>query len=85
MMLETKPARIEVGVFDHLDDSGRELGRQYNDQLEIAAACDRSGFRGYHVAEHHGTPHGLAPAPNLLLSAIAQRTSTSGWAQWSCC
>jgi hypothetical protein len=37
--------------FDHLDDSGRELGRQYNDRLEIAAACDRSGFRGYHVAE----------------------------------
>src|SRR5207253_401607 len=30
----------------------------------------------YHVAEHHGTPHGLAPAPNLLLSTIAQRTST---------
>ena len=48
MMLETNPGRIEVGVFDHLDDSGRELGRQYNDRLEIAAACDRSGFRGYH-------------------------------------
>jgi alkanesulfonate monooxygenase SsuD/methylene tetrahydromethanopterin reductase-like flavin-dependent oxidoreductase (luciferase family) len=74
--LETNPARIEIGVFDHLDDSGQALGRQYNDRLEIAAACDRSGFRGYHVAEHHGTPHGLAPAPNLLLSAIAQRTST---------
>lgn len=75
-MLEINPARIEVGVFDHLDDSGWELSRQYNDRLEIAAACDQSGFRGYHVAEHHGTPHGLAPAPNLLLSAIAQRTST---------
>jgi hypothetical protein len=42
--------------------------------LEIAAACDAAGFRAYHVAEHHGTPHGLAASPNLFLSAVAQRT-----------
>ena len=75
-MLESSPSRIEVGVFDHLDDSGLQLGRQYEERLEIAEACDRSGIRGYHVAEHHGTPHGLASAPNLLLSAMTQRTRT---------
>jgi alkanesulfonate monooxygenase SsuD/methylene tetrahydromethanopterin reductase-like flavin-dependent oxidoreductase (luciferase family) len=66
---------IRFGVFDHLDDSGLSLGEQYNNRLEIAEASDRSGFRAYHVAEHHGTPHGLASSPNLFLSAVAQRTS----------
>jgi alkanesulfonate monooxygenase SsuD/methylene tetrahydromethanopterin reductase-like flavin-dependent oxidoreductase (luciferase family) len=29
----------------------------------------------YHVAEHHGTPLGLAQSPNLLLAVIAQRAT----------
>jgi hypothetical protein len=29
---------------------------------------------GYHLAEHHGTPVGLAPSPNIFLSVAAQRT-----------
>ena len=65
---------ISFGIFDHLDHAGGNLGQQYADRLEIAAACDAAGFRAYHVAEHHGTPHGLAAAPNLFLSAVAQRT-----------
>ncbi|NQV56101.1 MAG: LLM class flavin-dependent oxidoreductase, partial [Rhodospirillales bacterium] len=28
----------------------------------------------YHLAEHHATPLGMAPSPNLFLSAVAQRT-----------
>jgi alkanesulfonate monooxygenase SsuD/methylene tetrahydromethanopterin reductase-like flavin-dependent oxidoreductase (luciferase family) len=28
----------------------------------------------YHLAEHHGTPLGLAPSPGLFLAAVAQRT-----------
>ena len=66
---------ISFGVFDHLDDSGRNLRQQYSDRLQIAAACDLAGFHAYHVAEHHSTPHGLAASPNLFLSAMAQRTS----------
>jgi alkanesulfonate monooxygenase SsuD/methylene tetrahydromethanopterin reductase-like flavin-dependent oxidoreductase (luciferase family) len=69
----TRPA-LRFGVFDHLDHAGGSLRQQYNDRLEIAAACDAAGFRAYHVAEHHGTPHGLAASPNLFLSAVAQRT-----------
>ncbi len=65
---------IKFGVFDHLDDSGHDVGEQYRHRLDLAEACDRSGFWAYHVAEHHGTPHGLAPAPNMFLSAMAQRT-----------
>ena len=62
------------GIFDHLDHAGGSLHQQYSDRLEIAAACDAAGFRTYHVAEHHGTPHGLAASPNLFLSYVAQRT-----------
>jgi alkanesulfonate monooxygenase SsuD/methylene tetrahydromethanopterin reductase-like flavin-dependent oxidoreductase (luciferase family) len=66
---------ISFGVFDHLDDAGRSLRQQYSDRLQIGSACDLAGFRAYHVAEHHGTPHGLAASPNLFLSALAQRTN----------
>jgi alkanesulfonate monooxygenase SsuD/methylene tetrahydromethanopterin reductase-like flavin-dependent oxidoreductase (luciferase family) len=62
------------GIFDHLDHAGGSLRQQYSDRLEIAAACDAAGFLSYHVAEHHGTPHGVAASPNLFLSAMAQRT-----------
>jgi alkanesulfonate monooxygenase SsuD/methylene tetrahydromethanopterin reductase-like flavin-dependent oxidoreductase (luciferase family) len=65
---------LSFGIFDHLDHSGRSLSQQYSDRLKIAEACDLAGFRTYHVAEHHGTPHGLAASPNLFLSAVAQRT-----------
>ncbi|OSJ32520.1 hypothetical protein BSZ19_18355 [Bradyrhizobium japonicum] len=73
MSSATLPA-LSFGVFDHLDHAGGSLRQQYRDRLEIASACDQAGFRAYHVAEHHGTPHGLAASPNLFLSAVAQRT-----------
>lgn len=66
---------LKFGVFDHMDDSGLGLERHYAERLTLAAACDRAGFRAYHVSEHHGTPHGHAPSPNLFLAAVAQRTS----------
>src|ERR1700736_493711 len=62
------------GIFDHLDHAGGSLRQQYSARLKIAAACDEAGFLAYHVAEHHGTPHGMAASPNLFLSAVAQRT-----------
>jgi alkanesulfonate monooxygenase SsuD/methylene tetrahydromethanopterin reductase-like flavin-dependent oxidoreductase (luciferase family) len=67
-------SRWKFDVFDHLDDDGGELAQQYSKRLRIAEACNRAGFYAYYVAEHHGTPHGLAPSPNLFLSAMAQRT-----------
>src|ERR1700738_3723719 len=63
------------GIFDHLDHAGGSLRQQYSDRLKIAAAADEGGFLTYHVAEHHGTPHGMAASPNLFLSAMAQRTN----------
>lgn len=66
---------MEFGVFDHLDASGRALHDYYEDRLQLIELFDRSGFRGYHVAEHHSTPLGMAPSPTVFLSAVASRTT----------
>src|SRR3954453_22968482 len=66
---------MEFGVFDHLDRYGGPLADYYEDRLKIAEAYDRAGLYAYHLAEHHSTPLGMAPSPNLFLSAVAQRTA----------
>jgi len=66
---------LKFGLFDHMDDSGRGLASQYEERLQLAEVCERAGFYAYHVAEHHGTPHGFASSPNLFLAAMAQRTT----------
>lgn len=66
---------MDFGVFDHVERRGPDLGEVYASRLDVAAAADQGGFYCIHVAEHQGTPLSLAPSPNLLLAAIAQRTS----------
>ncbi|QPB24598.1 LLM class flavin-dependent oxidoreductase [Rhizobium sp. 007] len=67
-------SKLTVGIFDHLDEDGRDIAQQYADRLRLTETCDRLGFYAYHLAEHHCTPHGTAPSPNLFLSSVAQRT-----------
>jgi alkanesulfonate monooxygenase SsuD/methylene tetrahydromethanopterin reductase-like flavin-dependent oxidoreductase (luciferase family) len=74
-MLGNTMQRLKFGVFDHMDDAGRGLARQYEERLQLAEACEKARFHAYHVAEHHGTPHGIASSPNLFLAAMAQRTT----------
>ncbi len=38
-------------------------------------AADRGEFTRYHLAEHHGTPIGLAPSPAVFLAAAARETT----------
>ena len=66
---------MRFGIFDHMDRNGLNLGQQYRDRLQLIEAYDRAGFYAYHLAEHHGTPLGLASSPSVLMSAVAQRTS----------
>jgi alkanesulfonate monooxygenase SsuD/methylene tetrahydromethanopterin reductase-like flavin-dependent oxidoreductase (luciferase family) len=73
---------LKFGVFDHMDDAGRGLASQYEERLRLAEACEAAHFRAYHVAEHHGTPHGIASSPNLFLAAMAQRTPTCALDRW---
>ncbi|WP_085043957.1 LLM class flavin-dependent oxidoreductase [Ensifer aridi] len=73
-MRKALPSKLAFGIFDHLDEDGSAIGRQYADRLRLAEACDRLGFYAYHLAEHHCSPHGRGPSPNLFLSSVAQRT-----------
>jgi len=65
---------LEFGVFDHVDRDARPLAAFYEDRLKLIAAYDRAGFYGYHCAEHHFTPLGMASSPSVFLSSVAQRT-----------
>jgi alkanesulfonate monooxygenase SsuD/methylene tetrahydromethanopterin reductase-like flavin-dependent oxidoreductase (luciferase family) len=65
---------MKFGIFDHLDDSGLPTGKHFEERLSLIEAYDRGGFYAYHLAEHHGTPLGMAPSPGVFLAAIAQRT-----------
>jgi alkanesulfonate monooxygenase SsuD/methylene tetrahydromethanopterin reductase-like flavin-dependent oxidoreductase (luciferase family) len=65
---------MKFGVFDHTDATGESLGVFYENRLRLAETYDRCGLYGYHVAEHHCTPLGMAPSPSVLLGALTQRT-----------
>src|SRR5918993_5775322 len=65
---------MKFGVFDHMDRASGDLGRQFEDRLRLIELYERAGFHGYHLAEHHATPLGMAPSPSVFLAAVAQRT-----------
>ena len=62
-------------VFDHNDASGRPAARQLDERLELVTAYERLGFYAYQLAEHHGTPLGIA-TPHLMLAAASRLTSS---------
>jgi alkanesulfonate monooxygenase SsuD/methylene tetrahydromethanopterin reductase-like flavin-dependent oxidoreductase (luciferase family) len=66
--------QIEFGLFDWLDRSTAPVGQLFEEHLKLIEAADAAGFHCYHLAEHHGTPLGMAPSPALFLAAAAQRT-----------
>jgi alkanesulfonate monooxygenase SsuD/methylene tetrahydromethanopterin reductase-like flavin-dependent oxidoreductase (luciferase family) len=62
------------GVFDHIERRGASADGLFEGRLKLLEQYDAAGFYGYHVAEHHATPLGMAPSPGLFLAAAAQRT-----------
>lgn len=67
---------MQFGVFDHCERSGRPPAETYRDRFALAKRAEEAEFYAYHLAEHHGTPLSVVPSPNLLLSALAQHTTT---------
>ncbi|PPQ29317.1 LLM class flavin-dependent oxidoreductase [Rhodopila globiformis] len=65
---------MKFGIFEHMDYAGVPLRQQIEQRLQLIEAYDRLGFHAYHLAEHHGTPLGLAPSPGIFMAAVAQRT-----------
>ncbi len=47
---------------------------EYESYIDLLAASEDLGFDGVCVNEHHQTAYGLMPAPNLIASALIQRT-----------
>src|ERR671933_433910 len=64
---------MDFGVFDWIDRDPLLLADNYEQRLQVLAAADALGYWCYHLAEHHGTPLGMAPAPGLFLAAASQR------------
>ena len=46
----------------------------YDWHMESWVAAEEAGFEGLFFSEHHYTPYSVSPSPNLLVSAVAQRT-----------
>jgi alkanesulfonate monooxygenase SsuD/methylene tetrahydromethanopterin reductase-like flavin-dependent oxidoreductase (luciferase family) len=70
---------LEFGLFDWVDAApGRSVAEVYDARLRILteadAEADTGGFATYHLAEHHGTPLGLAPSPAVFIAAAARVT-----------
>jgi len=68
-------APIEFGIFDHVTrPPGAPLADLYEDRIALLRKADAAGFRGFHLAEHHG--HGLSATPSqaLFLAALARET-----------
>jgi len=65
---------VRFGAFDHLDKSGRSMTSDYEERLSLVEGYDQAGFYAFHLAEHHGSPLGLAPSPSVFLAAVAART-----------
>src|SRR6266705_2855322 len=51
---------------------GHELYREY---INTLAYADELGFDGICVNEHHQNAYGLMPSPNLMVAALARRTT----------
>jgi alkanesulfonate monooxygenase SsuD/methylene tetrahydromethanopterin reductase-like flavin-dependent oxidoreductase (luciferase family) len=66
---------LEFGLFDWIDaHPGMSPAETYDARLRVLAEADQGGFTTYHLAEHHGTPLGLAPSPAVFLAAAARET-----------
>jgi alkanesulfonate monooxygenase SsuD/methylene tetrahydromethanopterin reductase-like flavin-dependent oxidoreductase (luciferase family) len=47
---------------------------EYDSYINMLAHAEELGFDGIGVNEHHQTAYGMMPAPNLIASALIQRT-----------
>ena len=67
---------LAFGLFDHLDQKPEAPAKTLADRLEVIRAAEAGGYRGYHLAEHHGTPLGMAASPSVFLASVATATTS---------
>jgi alkanesulfonate monooxygenase SsuD/methylene tetrahydromethanopterin reductase-like flavin-dependent oxidoreductase (luciferase family) len=62
-------------VMDYHPSTGRSVPDFYQEILAQIEAAEAYGFHSVWFAEHHFSAYGCCPAPPVLLSAAAQRTT----------
>lgn len=67
---------MRFGIFDHIDMYDVNHTTIYKERIKLIQRAEEAGFYGYHLAEHHWTPLGMAPCPGVFLGAVALATET---------
>jgi luciferase family oxidoreductase group 1 len=68
---------MKLSVLDQsVSCAGRDEADALRDTLALAQHCEALGYHRFWVSEHHGLPTIVGSAPEVLMAAIAARTST---------
>jgi luciferase family oxidoreductase group 1 len=67
---------LRLSVLDQsVSLSGSTEDAALRDTLDLAQHCERLGYARFWVSEHHGLPTIVGSAPEILMAAIAARTT----------
>ena len=67
---------LRLSVLDQsVATTGRGEDAALRDTLELAVHCEALGYERFWVSEHHGMPTIVGSAPEILLAAMAARTT----------
>jgi luciferase family oxidoreductase group 1 len=68
---------LRLSVLDQsVSLAGSSEDAAIRDTLSLAVDCERLGYSRFWVSEHHGLPTIVGSAPEILMAAIAARTTT---------
>ncbi len=69
-------ASLRLSVLDQsVSLAGSTEDAAIRDTLDLAQHCERLGYARFWVSEHHGLPTIIGSAPEMLMAAIAARTT----------
>jgi luciferase family oxidoreductase group 1 len=67
---------MKLSVLDQsISLQGSGVGAAIRDTLDLAVLCEQLGYRRFWLSEHHRLPTIVGTAPEILMAAIAARTS----------
>lgn len=69
-------SELRLSVLDQsVSLAGSSEGAAIRDTLDLAQHCERLGYSRFWVSEHHSLPTIVGSAPEILMAAIAARTT----------
>lgn len=75
-MLGTMTSNLRLSVLDQsVAVAGRPQNESIRETLALAEYCETLGYHRFWVSEHHSHPTIVGSAPEVLMAAIAARTS----------